>query len=251
MTHVAAGHEISLGATGPPLIEHTADSFDSFWDRLYSWGGEWMWEQVQLYAPLACIAQAFCDVTAICVTDGSYQKHVNPTLSGAGCWLIYCLGSDQILVTGSFVEDHVRAGSYRGEVLGMLAIHLFSLAIKNHFSLDSTSFGKVCCDNNGAIYRSQQWKKRIAPGVANADLLRVFHSLHHRLGGIFRYEHVYGHQDQFLRWDDLPLVAKLNCWCDLLAKEAVLRNWCTLQQQTRQLLPHESAAVRRRCEADF
>lgn len=183
-----------------------------------------MWEHLQLYAPLACIAQAFHDGTAVCVTDGSYQRHVNPTLSGAG-WLLYCAATDQILVTDSFVEDHVKAGSYSGEVLGMLVIDLFSLATKHHFSITSAWFGTICCNSKGVIYWARQWKKHIAPGIANVDLLQVLSSLHHRLGNLFSYEHVYGQQDQFQRGEDLPLTAQLNCRCDQLTKQAVQWNW--------------------------
>jgi hypothetical protein len=175
------------------------------------------------------------------VADGSYKPTVNTSSSGAG-WLIYCSHTQQILVEGSFVESHPRANSYRGEILGLLAIHLFSLAIKGYFSLPSGQYGKLCCDNQGAIYRASRRRKRIAPGTPNADLLRLLCLLHSKLGRVFRYEHVKGHQDDYNHRSLLSLEAQLNCRCDDLAKDAVDRNWQLSRQAEDQLLPQETAA---------
>jgi hypothetical protein len=115
----------------------------SFKDYLYSWGGEWMWEHLQLHGNLSLIRDAFARGSAIGVTDGSYKPTVNSSSSGAG-WLIYCSHTQQVLVEGSFVECYPKANSYRGEILGLVALHLFSLAIQGYFSLPSGQYGKIC-----------------------------------------------------------------------------------------------------------
>jgi hypothetical protein len=201
-----------------------------------------MWEHVQLHGNLSLIRDAFDSGTAVCVTDGSYQPSLNNRISGAG-WLIYCKRSKQVLVEGSFVEEHPKANSYRGEILGLLAIHLFSRAIRTYFDLASGNYGMVCCDNKGAIYRASRRRRRIPPGTPNADLLRVLRLQHHKLGRVFRYEHVKGHQDDYLARSQLSLEEQLNCRCDDLAKQAVERNWQTRRTPTSQLLPDEAAAV--------
>jgi hypothetical protein len=63
------------------------------------------------------------------------------------------------------------------------------------------------------------------------------------LGRVFSYEHVKGHQDDYLARSQLSLEAQLNCRCDDLAKQAVERNWQTRRTPTSQLLPDEAAAV--------
>jgi hypothetical protein len=52
------GREVSLRCFGPVMVQQKAASFDSFRDFLYSWGGQWMWEHIRLFGPMALIAQA-------------------------------------------------------------------------------------------------------------------------------------------------------------------------------------------------
>lgn len=200
-----------------------------------------MWEHLQLRGNLSLIRDAFSRGSAVGVADGSYKPTVSTSCSGAG-WLIYCSETQQILVEGSFLECHPRANSYRGEILGLLAIHLFSLAIKGYFSLKPGLYGKICCNNQGAIYRASRRRKRIAPGTPNADLLRLLRMLHNKLGCVFRYEHVKGHQDDHKLRSLLSLEAQLNCCCDDLAKDTVDRKWQTSRWAVDQLLPQEAAA---------
>jgi hypothetical protein len=169
-----------------------------------------MWEHVQLHGDLSLIREAFANGTAVCVTDGSYQPSLNDSISSAG-WLIYCKRRQQVLVEDSFVETHTKANSYRGEILGLLAIHLFSRAIQTFFGLAPGKYGVVCCNKKGRIYRASWRHQRIAPGTLNADLLRILRLQHHKLGRAFGYEHVKGHQDDYLARASLPLEAQLNC----------------------------------------
>ena len=79
--------------------------------------------------------------TTIWVTDGSYNKKVAPDVSGAG-WLVYCTKRDKKLF-GSFYKRSPQAGLYRGELLGLLAVHTVILAMEDHFGLEGTTT-KVC-----------------------------------------------------------------------------------------------------------
>lgn len=128
-------------------------------------------------------------------------------------------------------------------MLRLLALHLFVSAVKKYYDVAQGSYGKICCDNQGAIYRAGRRRKRIASSIPNADLLRVLRDLHHRLGRAFRYKHVHGHQDEYALWSQLSLEAQLNVRCDQLAKEAVSRNAFLHRDQQSQLLPREAAAV--------
>ena len=66
-------------------------------------------------------------------------------------------------VKGSFVEKSQAASSYRGEMLKMLAIHLFLLAVEESYG---TVAGRpeVHCDNKGALYTFSKKGKRIPSG---------------------------------------------------------------------------------------
>ena len=71
------------------------------------------------------LVNALNNGTVISVTDGSYKKDIAPDVSGAG-WVIYCEQS-KLKLTGSFYERSPDAGSYRGELMGLTALHLIIL----------------------------------------------------------------------------------------------------------------------------
>jgi hypothetical protein len=58
-----------------------------------------------------------------------------PAVSGSG-WIIVCTTCKRTL-RGSFFEVSQSAGSYRGELLGLVAIDTFATAIAQYFSLQA------------------------------------------------------------------------------------------------------------------
>ena len=66
----------------------------------------------------ASIAESSC----LTVTDGSYMKQMYPNISSAAFIFECSRGRGRII--GYFVEHLPDAGSYRGELLGLMAIHL-------------------------------------------------------------------------------------------------------------------------------
>ena len=65
--------------------------------------------------------------TFLAVTDGLYDREMAPKVSGLG-WMIVCTACHCTL-RGSFYEISRSAGLYRGELLGLVAIHTFAMAI--------------------------------------------------------------------------------------------------------------------------
>ncbi len=65
--------------------------------------------------------------TMVTVTDGSYIRELYPTLCSAAFVLGYCKGCGREV--GSFSEALLVANAYRGELLGLMAIHLILLSI--------------------------------------------------------------------------------------------------------------------------
>ena len=167
---------------------------------------------------LQWVVAALQNGTGVFVTDGSYNRTVAPLVSGAG-WLLYCTESKHKLY-GSFYERSPRAGSYRGELLGLLAIHVLVGALEAYFNIP-TRGGKICCDNQGALSKSAEMRRRIPVGAAEADIKRAFRNVKTGLKATFHYEWVESHQDRYQLWSQLPLEQQLNCICDSLAKAAV------------------------------
>ena len=154
------------------------------------------------------------------VTDGSHSPTSSPNICGAG-WIVKDVTTDRRWAC-SFYEVSESANSYRTELLGLLSIHMFVLALSKYFELLSQSTVKLCCDNKGALRTSSRKLIRIRPTSKCADILRCFRSLHHQLKNVhIHYAHVAAHMDDVLQWEDLTLDQQLNVQCDFLAKRAV------------------------------
>jgi hypothetical protein len=239
------GDEVVLLGSGTPLICRQDKEPEEFWEYLKSWGGAWLWEKIYLPFGLDAVVDAIAGGTAILVTDGSYSRKIRSEIDGAG-WLIYCRSRKKVIFKGTTFEISTKAGSYRGELLGLLAVHLLVSAVEIFFDLPPGLRGLVACDNLGGLNRSKQRKKKIPPSGKHADILRSLRRVHAQLRGQLRYQHVYGHQDRKKTWEQMTLLEKLNYKCDSLAKSAVHQGILECPSKVsvaRQLLPLESVAV--------
>ena len=110
-----------------------------------------MWTNISNEGPgLSWVIKAMTNGTAVWVTDGTYKKEIAPTISGAG-WILLCKQSG-FRICGSFAEYTSSAGSYRGEFLGLLAIHTLCAALEDYNSLTEAT-GVICCGNQGALFK--------------------------------------------------------------------------------------------------
>ena len=124
--------------------------------------------------------------TIISETDGLYDRKVAPNISGVG-WLVCCTSSEKIL-RANFYEKSKSASSYRGELLGLVALHTFLYAICNFHNILSTT-PKICCDNISALRQSGYRRRRVKTGACQADVLRVLQTIKLRQTSKPTYEH--------------------------------------------------------------
>lgn len=201
-----------------------------------------MWDNViEGYTEVEWIRTALESNTFLGVTDGSYNRERAGTVSGSG-WVICCTRSKRIL-RGSFYETSPTASSYRGELLGLVAIHTFIIGISTFYKLDRPS-GKICCDNLAALNQSGRQRRRVRTGMKHADLHRAIRTIKLKAPMKIVYEHVRAHQDRILPWSMLSLEQQLNVICDELANEAVVRAISEgALGSGPKLLPHEKVAV--------
>ncbi len=153
-----------------------------------------MWEHiVEGEIEVGWVRDALANGTFLAVTDGSYDREKAPTVSGSG-WIIVCMDCHRTL-RGSFFKVSHSAGSYRGELLGLVAIHTFAIVIARYFSLQET-LGVISCDNMAALNQAGKNRKRVRIGVQHSDLHRTIRTLKHLVRTNFRYTHVKAHQDR-------------------------------------------------------
>ena len=107
-----------------------------------------MWKDLRLTEDPEWIVESLQNKSLVCVTDGSYDKQRAPNVCSAG-WIVKCRRTGR-QIRGSLVEASPSAGSYRGEMLGMLAICFLLLAVEEYFRA-ITKDNKICCNNKGTI----------------------------------------------------------------------------------------------------
>ncbi len=86
------------------------------------WGKTWMWEVLTIRGDVSCLVDAIADNSLVTVTNGSYMKEIYPHINSA-TFVFDCFKGGGCL-WGSFVEHTPDTGSYRGGLLGIMAIHL-------------------------------------------------------------------------------------------------------------------------------
>ena len=237
----AGRHEVRYLCHGPHQRNGVPHE-KTFLEFLRSWGGEWMWQNVgNDDTSLDWLVTAIERGTTIWVTDGSYNKDIAPTISGAG-WVIYCTETKKRFY-GNFYEQSPSAGSYRGELLGLLALHTLATALEKYFSL-ADGVAKLCCDNQAALFKSKEPRKRIPTGSSQGDIKRALRNVKAASTMRFNYEWVESHQDRYKLWTQLTVEQRLNCCCDTLAKRAVSEGMLGARRAaSSQLLPRERVAV--------
>ena len=153
----------------------------------------------------------------MCITDGSYNLEKAPDICGTG-WVIYYMAAKRH-ISARLVERSDSVSAYRGELLGVLAIHVILYVIEEYYGVTVDS--KVLCNNKGSIFMFKKKSKRIPAGAKNNNVQRVLQQVKAKTKSIYLLHHVKAHQDDYKKRSDLPFNAQLNCFCNDKAKEIV------------------------------
>jgi hypothetical protein len=187
---VVQGNVVHRRRVGTPLAPPVL-KFPTFWEFLKSLGGEWMWVYIQEgEIDVTWISTALTTGTFIGVTDGSYNRVCAGAVSSSG-WIICCMQTRQLL-QGSFYKTSHNAGSYRGELLGLLVLHTLIVAVAKHFQL-ATAVKKICCDNISALGQAGKARKHVSAGMKHLDLHRAICTLKCTSILDMKYSHIHTH----------------------------------------------------------
>ncbi len=196
-----------------------------FLDVLRVWGQKWIWDDLKVTGDTEWVAQAITDNSLVAVTDGLCIKEHFPDLCSAA-FVLECTQSWGRLV-GAFAEASVVANAYRGELLGLMAVHLLLLAVET-VSPGLRGCATIYSDCIGALGRvAKLHPYRIPTRCRHSDILKTIMVNCANLSFQREYLHVAAHQDDHTRWEDLTRAAQLNLAWDAGAK-AIL----SLQLQT-------------------
>ena len=137
------------------------------------------------------VAECLQNWTLVCLTDGSYIKNSAPDLCSAG-WVLACRRTCRY-IAGTLVERSPWANSFRGELLGMLAIMLFLLAVEEYHEVVSSGT-QAYCNCKGVITTFEKKEKRVATCKKKGNILRALQAVRLRTKSYYKHRRVKGHQ---------------------------------------------------------
>jgi hypothetical protein len=190
-----------------------------FLDVLHSWGNTWLWEDLSVTGRMTWIEESIANSTLVAVTDGSYTRELFPNLCSAAFVLECSKGHGRII--GALLEAIRMANAYRGELLGLMAIHLIILSINKMNSNLSRSV-EIVSDCLGALKRKTYHPPyRIPSRCRCSDILKTI--LVHCRGLSFPmyYSHIKAHQDKNESFSKYSRKAHLNFICNHAAKQRI------------------------------
>jgi hypothetical protein len=137
------------------------------------------------------------------------MKDLYPYLNSAAFVLECSKGRGRLM--GSFVENTPNAGSYRGKLLGFMAIHLI-LRSMNEISTDLRGSVHIYSDCLGALNKVKNLPPyRIPTKCSHSDILKNIMVNCSNLTFTRIFSHVQAHQDNNIGYERLTRSAQLNC----------------------------------------
>ncbi len=125
-----------------------------------------MWEDMRLTGDDGWLVTAIQENTLVAVTDGSYMRELYPTMNS--CVFILECTQGRGRLTGAFSEQTIAACSYRGELLGLMAIHLILLSV-NRIDPTLTGLAHIYLDCLGALNKIQHLPPHRIPSNAGTQ----------------------------------------------------------------------------------
>ena len=215
-----------------PIFSHfheviRANPENHWWEDLkYTGNGLWLYTAIR-------------QGTLIGVSDGSYIKELHTNVCSAAV-ILECSESGERL-TMSITDVSPSANAFRGELLGLLALHLILHSIHKSRPVLAGSV-EIFSDCTGALKTVSTLKKSRIPATwRHTDILKVLALQGKDFPFRCTYHHVKAHQDDNLRWDQLSRVSQLNCACDAAAKKRIHEFLPTAYPQ--RPLPHEKVMM--------
>jgi hypothetical protein len=165
------------------------------------------------------LEKSIADSTLMAVKDGLCIRELFPNLCSAVFVLECSKGQGRII--GAFSEAIRVAKAYRGELLGLMAIHLIILSVKkmNRKLLQSMA---IMLDCLGALKRVTHLPPyRMPSRCHHLDILKTILVCCSGLSSTTYYLPIKAHQDDNASFSKLNRIAQLNCICNHAAKQRI------------------------------
>jgi hypothetical protein len=142
----------------------------NFWEVIQGWGNTWLWDNLVISGDTSWITKAITDNSCVTVTDGYYMKEVYPNVNSLAFVFKCSKGRGRLM--GTFVEVTPNTGSYRGELLSLMAIHLILHGVQEA-SPGLTGSVHILSDCLGALYKVENLPPyQIPTQYSHSDILK-------------------------------------------------------------------------------
>eukprot|EP00956_Cyclotella_meneghiniana_P010074 scaffold13929_cov79-Cyclotella_meneghiniana.AAC.4 len=178
---------------------------ETFLEVLKDWGCLWLWKELKISNSSGSgtssrledngewIRQAISDGTLMGVTDGSYIRELCPHLCSAALILECQSGGGRLVLT--LGEHCLQANAYRGELLGLMALHLLLLSFNKTWP-DLGGKVDIYSDCLGALHKVEHLPPgKIPSKCRHSDILKNIMLHCNSLSFKRIFSHVKAHQD--------------------------------------------------------
>ena len=160
-----------------------------------------MWEHLSPEGGSNWLPAAIQDNSLVAVVDGSYTRQMYPYLCAAAFVLECKKGRGRII--RSFLEESIAANAYRGELLGIMAVHLILVSVNRLNSLLAGSVEVVsdCLGVLSSVVNLPPY--RIPSHCKHSDILKNILVNCRDLSFSVHFSHIKTHQDGRTLFDKL------------------------------------------------
>lgn len=245
---IEAGHVASVDDSFDPYFVNLHSSAPipvpvvrpvSFLAVLASFPNQSLWQYLRVDGDGEWIRRGLILGSIVVIHDGSYMPKVSENVCSAAVAVVCTRTGNKATV--SIAECCPEADNYRAEALGAL----LGLLIIRAASVRSLPY-KPCrayCDNKGIVTHANSCHSPLKEKQSQADVIGLLKQYIRDLVIDVEYEHVFGHMDDVLRWDQLSFIQQWNVLMDGLAKRALLASLLN-RNFIDEDLPFESFIVR-------
>ena len=213
----------------------------NFVDFLMPAEGKWMWDDLTIVGEDNWIVDAIGSSTVIAVTDGSYMDDLFPDVCSEAFILESTEGKGTI--TGSFTERSAVACAYRGEALGLMAIHLILAGVASTSPDLNGGSVEIHSDCKGALGMVENIPSPHIPArCKHSDVLKNILINCENLPFECRFHHVKAHQDNSIAFHLVDRPSQLNVMMDTKAKLAI-QSLHTDTIRPQRVLPKEAITI--------
>ena len=170
-------------------------------DILRSWHNPGLWDNLECDGDGWWIEEALNNGSLYLVSDGSYQREVDPDVCSCA-FTLRCKTTKKKLEC-TWVERSPSASNYRGELLGALGYTLVMKAVCGEdrdpmIDANTLPKGDAFCDNMGVVKHGNVPNKTLSEKQVQADILGHLKYLLRIIRAKFKFAHVRGHIDKVL-----------------------------------------------------